>query len=360
MDDYDYDYDENESYYLDYNDYSKAFLFNASNNGTSGGGCPNVYAAALNGDFNMLQVIVGCFCVLLSLLGIAGNIFTLVVLSKNQMKTVFTQLVTVLFSFDTLVLFGSILMVSNEWLLILPFGQHFFYFYHPLNHMVNLGTVYMTAVLGIERFNVFCRSKAPPAQRDANGRSKYLLKHILPVIILSLLLSFSKFFDSHLTYGLFDYVGYRAYFAVGLFVINGLIPLAILAFTGFKILGAVKRRTNHIAMGAVNKDEEGKMLNQESSTTAEAQEDLLHQEKKHYPIFKGIFIVFLMVYGPCVVLFFINLVLFASNNFCASSAYIYFITSINIILEVLVIMNSASRSLICLAFSPEFRRASKC
>lgn len=109
-----------------------------------------------NSDFVIEQVIFwteGVGVTAVSIFGIAGNIFSCVVLSSNNMRNAFNMLLIALAFFDTCYIVGSFLetirksfhMATNVHLLLFP------YLLYPGQWIALTGSVFMIVAIAFER-----------------------------------------------------------------------------------------------------------------------------------------------------------------------------------------------------------------
>ena len=125
---------------------------------------------------------------------IAGNLFSIFVLSKPKLQDCFHRLLLTLACFDTIYIiigginytFKSFEVSSDAYTISFP------YIIYPITNISLCGTIFMTVAISIERFLGICYPLHLPPQ---NRKAWY---YIIPVTLLSILVNLPKFFEAHI------------------------------------------------------------------------------------------------------------------------------------------------------------------
>ena len=134
----------------------------------------------------------GVLVLTIGLVGILGNICSILVLSRPRLQDCFHQLLIALASFDILyIVCGGVNYTlrafefrSDVYTLAFP---HFIY---PFSNIGMCGTIFMTVAISIERFLGICY----PLHLPPHNRKSWF--YIIPVTILAILVNIPKFLES--------------------------------------------------------------------------------------------------------------------------------------------------------------------
>lgn len=137
---------------------------------------------------------------LVGILGIFGNIISMIILSRPQMKSSINYLLIGLARCDTVLILTSVLLFGIP--AIYPYtGQLFFYYYNVYPHLAPLlfplamvaqtVTVYLTLTVTLERFVAVCH---PLRARSlcTYGRAR---TYVLVIILFSILYNLPRFWE---------------------------------------------------------------------------------------------------------------------------------------------------------------------
>ena len=229
-------------------------------------GCPNFTQDQMRMVESFAFMVEGVAQTIISILGLIGNALAAYILSRKEMRNAFNLLLVTLACFDSTYLFGSILesfrkqfgMASNVHIVLFP------YFLYPFNQMAITGSIFMTVAIALERYiAVHYPLDYSQAMHEANALSKRIFKYVASVILLSVIFTFTRFFEATVTYEeLIDEttnqtVGYQAhleptelrtaplytvYFNWSRLIVLGIIPFVMLVYLNTKIYQDIKAR----------------------------------------------------------------------------------------------------------------------
>ena len=191
--------------------------------------------------------ISGVLLVIFGTIGLLGNILTMAVLCRPKMrKTVFYNLLLALACFDTLFILSYGISIAHLSFACPPRRLVHGLFY-PVRELCLVGSIYMTVAVSMERYLGICH----PHLQFSRGA----LLFILPVVLISLVFNFPKFFETNF-YGQGPYLlteskyfiktfnygsGYGLWASV---IVKTLIPLLSLLFLNISIFATVKGTTH--------------------------------------------------------------------------------------------------------------------
>ena len=141
----------------------------------------------------------------ISCLGIIGNLVSMFVLTRKALRNFFNQLLVVLSVYDIVYCFTMMLESLTKLGLDSAFLTLLFpHFLYPLGSISMTGSIYMTIVVGIERYiAVHEPTRRVPSQltmvaKGSCNHTKRLLKYVVPTTIFCLLFNLPKFLESKL------------------------------------------------------------------------------------------------------------------------------------------------------------------
>lgn len=197
--------------------------------------------------------------------GIIGNTISAVILSGKSMRNSFNLLLIALAIYDNTYLFGSILesfrkrfdMLSDIHILLFP------YFLYPVQMIAMTGSILMTVAIALERYvAVHYPINYNLAMNDSRALKARLCRYLMPVVLLSLVMNVTKFFEIEIHYiemhntetntnvskpvlNVTDFrmdPTYSIYFNWFRFGSLGVIPFVLLVFFNFRIYMDIRRR----------------------------------------------------------------------------------------------------------------------
>lgn len=134
----------------------------------------------------------GILVFMIGLIGIIGNVISVLVLLRPKLRDCFHQLLIALAFFDTLyIICGGINYTVRAFEIRMDlYTITFPHFFYPFANIGMCGTIFMTVAISLERFLGICYPLHLPPQ---NRKSWF---YIVPVIILALMINLTKFFES--------------------------------------------------------------------------------------------------------------------------------------------------------------------
>ena len=215
-------------------------------------------------EYQFDLLLVSCFLlegvlqIILSLLGILGNIVSIFLLTRPELRSCFNQLLAVLASYDLLYLF-TMMMESvkklglETWIQI----QLFPYILHPLNSVAMTGSIFMTIAVARERYiAVFQPIFYHKLRNDKGTHCMRILKYFIPITFFSVSFNLPKFFEitvaqdgngtvfndvTDLRTNHFYITYYHSWLRL---IVIGILPFIIISVMNIKIYMAVKQRKN--------------------------------------------------------------------------------------------------------------------
>lgn len=138
----------------------------------------------------------GLLVFLIGLIGIIGNVIAVLVLLRPKLRDCFHQLLIALAFFDTLyIVCGGINYTVRAFEVRLDvYTITFPHFFYPFANIGMCGTIFMTVAISLERFLGICHPLHFPPQ---NRKSWF---YIVPVLILSIMVNLTKFFESEVVW----------------------------------------------------------------------------------------------------------------------------------------------------------------
>lgn len=188
-------------------------LFEVSSGG--GGGGDDV-AATADDDYNLLFEFVayGVLLNIVGVFGILGNVISMIILSRPQMKSSINYLLIGLARCDTVLIITSIILFGLP--VIYPTTNHLFVYYfkvypliapviYPIAMISQTVSVYLTLTVTLERFVAVCH----PLQARSlctYGRAR---AYVVAIIVFSVLYNITRFWE--VTVQKCMHVGYDQY-----------------------------------------------------------------------------------------------------------------------------------------------------
>ena len=189
----------------------------------------------------------------ISLLGILGNLLSFIVLCKQKQRLTTRVLLQGLAVADTLILISYLLIRSLKYFsLCLVFWQAYLSVYkylhrwiYPCVHLFRFCSTWMTCLLTVDRYIAVCH----PLQAQRLCTLSRAYKHMTLVVLVSVLFSFPRFFESYITEdGRFVNSSmsknryYTLIYKIGLFFIfMYIVPMLLLIVLNTKLLRTLRR-----------------------------------------------------------------------------------------------------------------------
>jgi len=227
--------------------------------------CPSVTDTQIDLLLVFSFLLEGVLQMVISMLGVLGNIASIFILTRPELRSCFNKLLAVLASYDLLYLITMLLeslrrlgLETNPQILMFP------YILYPLNSIAMTGSIFMTVGVATERYiAVYYPLYYHKILTDTTSHRGHLLTYLLPITFFAVLFNIPKFFESKVSYdgdgNIFVDITelrtnhlYIIYYHNWLrLMIIGILPFAAISFLNFKIYMVVRRRRN----GRRNKDE---------------------------------------------------------------------------------------------------------
>lgn len=172
-----------------------------------------------NEEVDLYRFIVnGVLLNLVGLLGIVGNIISMIILSRPQMRSSINYLLIGLARVDTLLIITSILLFGLPG--IYPYtGYMFSYYYNVYPHIIPLvyplattmqtASVYMTLTVSLERFVAVCH---PLRARSlcTYGRARM---YVIAILVISVLYNLPRLWEGYVTEEFYEAMNITIYCA---------------------------------------------------------------------------------------------------------------------------------------------------
>ena len=143
----------------------------------------------------------------MSVFGILANALFAIILAQRDLRNSFNLLLICLSVFDSSFLMGAILesvrtvfkSASNLHIYLFP------YLLHPGRSMAMSGSIFMTVAISFERYvAVHNPIDYNLAMNDPRATKRRVAKFLIPVVLLTILFSITKFFDAQVVYETLD------------------------------------------------------------------------------------------------------------------------------------------------------------
>ncbi|CAB4063238.1 unnamed protein product [Lepeophtheirus salmonis] len=321
------------------------------------------------------------FC---AILGIIGNFLAGLILSRKSMKNVFNLLLVTLAIFDSTYLFGSILesfrksfnLATNTHIILFP---HMLY---PITQISIAGSIFMTVAIALERYiAVHYPLTYNQAMHESNALPKRIAKYISCVLFLSLLFSFTRFFEAEVRYDpenpLTPYLKptvlrtnsmYVLYFNWSRLIVLGIIPFMLLVFFNVSIYKAIqaRRKRRHkpdvtqmtTTMGEPKEHSASSKKIVNSVREQHVNETRSKKEDNLAVIFMAFILVFLICHLPRLLLNIHELLTITETMECQKRGHFSFSLMSMVSISVshfLLVVNSSTNIIIYCALSSKFR-----
>ena len=187
--------------------------------------------------------ISGVLLVIFGIIGLLGNIFTIVVLCQPKMrKSIFYNLLLALACFDALFILSYGISYAY-WSLACPVNVAVYWLFYPAREICFVSSIYMTVAISLERYLGICH----PHLQFSRGA----LVYILSVLFIDFAFTFPKFLEikysfknDKLAYEIQDFkktkhykYGYHLWASV---IFKSIIPLVSLLFLNGSIIATIK------------------------------------------------------------------------------------------------------------------------
>ena len=298
--------------------------------------------------FGVNTIMVGSLC----LFGLIGNVLSIVVLQKDRSNRVASFLLQalavadnalLLISFSVLSLFHSLLLYIGEiyiWSQAMPYIVKYI---QPLAHMAQTATIWITVLLGINRYIAVCK----PFDVSSYCCMKYTRVQVIVAVLFSICFNMPRFFQVEVVHhtvfkngeprfgvglrlsSISEKSTFGLVYTTGIYTtLVLLLPFVLLVFMNIRVileLGAVRRRGSVMSTQPILSD---------------------HNITLTMII---IIIMFLLCHAPDRVLNLLKLV--RSGDFICSEEYFY----ANLVCNLLVVMNSSVNFIVYCLFRKQFR-----
>ena len=219
--------------------------------------CPLATTADLTTLTLLSFLLEGVVQFIISSLGILGNTASIFLLTRRELQSFFNQLLMVLVVFDLVYLITMMLesirkfgLESELHTLLLP---HLLY---PLNAISMMGSIYMTMVVGMERYRaVYHPMEYSRVANDASTHTDRLIKYVSPITLFAVVFNIPKFFESKVVYTEHDKNVYIEvtdlrmstmyitwYHNWARFIVLGIIPFIAICYLNYKIYLVISER----------------------------------------------------------------------------------------------------------------------
>ncbi|XP_023346074.1 FMRFamide receptor isoform X2 [Eurytemora carolleeae] len=186
--------------------------------------------------------ILGIATSLLALLGIIGNIISLLILCSRSMSSMFNNLLACLCGADILFLVTNVLLAPvNLGLAYIDTGVYGYLFpwVESCSHFSLSLSIFLIVSITVERYQAVCYPHYYQVRAQNSGNSS-LLRHIIPGVVLSLILNITRFLSiSPLGLDLQSipsYLKFLLFFQIfHPFTTTGIIPLVLLTTLNYKV-----------------------------------------------------------------------------------------------------------------------------
>jgi len=170
-------------------------------------GCYNTTLFRASQDYHLFEQFslhVSHLMMCVGMLGLCGNILSICVLTRREMRNCFNTILIAINISDSLHLICGILEVMRNsyqeyyptyLLLIFP------YLHYPLYRITLVSSIYLMLSVAMERYTAVCR---PVHYRDVQGDSGRPALYILPSLVFALLLNCTRFFETEVVSNCYD------------------------------------------------------------------------------------------------------------------------------------------------------------
>ena len=220
--------------------------------------CPRMTEEQLDLFLLSSFLLEGVSQMIISTLGVLGNIVSIFLLTRPELRSCFNQLLAVLASFDLLYLITMLLesmrkvgLETEPQLLLFP------YILYPLNSIAMTGSIFMTVGVATERYiAVYHPLYYNKILTDTTSHRGHLITYLLPITFLAIIFNIPKFFESQVSRdedGLLfvditelrtNHVYITYYHNWLRLLVIGILPFMAIAFLNISIYLAVRKRRN--------------------------------------------------------------------------------------------------------------------
>jgi len=147
-------------------------------------------------SYEKFSVLLSVLIIIFGLLGLCGNIFSIIVLSRKDMRNCFNHILIAINICDSLhLIFASMDAVRNSFGEFYPVHLLYIfpYIHYPFYRISLCISIYLMIGVGIERFIAVCRPHHFRQVQTDNYRS---LIYILPGVLLGLIVNCSRFLET--------------------------------------------------------------------------------------------------------------------------------------------------------------------
>ena len=193
---------------------------------------------------------------IISTLGVLGNLVSIFLLTRPKLRSCFNQLLAVLASFDLLYLITMLLESMRK--VGLETETHILLFpniLYPLNSIAMTGSIFMTVGVATERYiAVYHPLYYNKILTDTTSHRGRLITYLLPITFLAIIFNIPKFFESQVSRdedGLLfvditelrtNHVYITYYHNWLRLLVIGILPFMAIAFLNISIYLAVRKR----------------------------------------------------------------------------------------------------------------------
>ena len=191
--------------------------------------------------------ISGVLLVIFGIIGLLGNIFTIVVLCQPKMrKSIFYNLLLALACFDALFILSYGISYAY-WSFACPVNVTVYWLFYPAREICFVGSIYMTVAISMERYLGICHPHLQFSRRA--------LVYVLPVVFISFAFTFPKFLENKYFFVngtlVLEHQDFRktkhyknTYRLWASVIFKTIIPLVSLLFLNGSIIAVIKKTTH--------------------------------------------------------------------------------------------------------------------
>ena len=151
--------------------------------------CPDVTDFQIDFLLASSFLLEGVVQICISLLGILGNVVSIFLLTRPELRSCFNQLLAVLATYDLLYLITMLLeslrrlgLESYPQILLFP------YILHPFNSIAMTGSIFMTVGVATERYvAVYSPHEYHKILSDSTTHTKHLLTYLIPITLFAVI-----------------------------------------------------------------------------------------------------------------------------------------------------------------------------
>jgi hypothetical protein len=222
--------------------------------------CPHASDEDLQELANLNFILEGVSQCLVSCLGVLGNTISIFLLLGRELRNSFTKLLAILAVFDLLYLVTMLLdSMSKLGLNIDLYISMFPWFFHPLNSISMMCSIYMTVGVAMERYiAVYHPLDYNRRQQDSTSSTHHIaITFLCPLLVFAFIFNIPKFFeievisyqDGNTTQQYLDVTDLRMndqyvtwYINWARLIVLGIFPFATISYLNTKIYLAIRLR----------------------------------------------------------------------------------------------------------------------